>query len=318
MAELSRSQAQLLARHVAAFSERLEREVAAPIAAQLRGCQPAEVAEALSQLALLGRSLEVRTKRATLHPALLPLVKRVLIEQRRAVAEAIDEPLQKAVDGGVIRMLRRELLSIESLTEGEWFARTQALRLPAITDYMSIRHAEAALPQPLSLAPRAYDEKFHILEAPGLFLLDLAYYRRRCRIRDASIAVAYLDIDDFKAYNTRHTETTIDLVLLGPLMEVLEAHVFAHGHVYRFGGDEYVLILPNMSETWALPFLRALQERIANASFRGVERPPTLSVGLFVVDVDCPLTDREILSRANQAKNSAKEQEKGRIVEYSD
>jgi diguanylate cyclase (GGDEF)-like protein len=142
------------------------------------------------------------------------------------------------------------------------------------------------------------------------------YYRRRCRIREASIAVAYLDIDDFKAYNTRHTETTIDLVLLGPFMEILEAHVFGHGHAYRFGGDEYVLLLPNMPDSWALPFLRALQERIASASFRGVQRSPTVSVGLFVVDVDCPLTDREVLSRANEAKNTAKEQEKGRIVGY--
>src|SRR6185312_11314092 len=200
MSDLSRSEAVLLASSLAAFTDTFRREVADPIAAQLRDCQPPEVADAMAQLALLARSLEVRTKRIKLHAALLPLVKRILVEQRREVARAIDAPLQKAVDAQVIKMIRRELHSLEHLMGSPWFDETEALRLPALTDYLSIRHAEAAMPEATALSPREYDEKFHILEAPSLFLPDLAYYRRRCRLRDAAVAVAFVDIDDFKAF----------------------------------------------------------------------------------------------------------------------
>jgi diguanylate cyclase (GGDEF)-like protein len=272
------------------------------------------VGELLAQLSLLERALEIRSKRVAVHDAHCPLLKRVLIDQRREVAAEVDVPLQKAVDRQVIKMLRRELLLLEHFMQGEWFAETPALRVPALTDFLSIRHAEAALPDPLELRPREYDEKFHILEAPSLFLPDLAYYRRRCAFREAPIAVAYLDIDDFKEFNTRHTETKVDLTLLAPFMEILEAHSFAHGHAYRFGGDEYVLVLPNMTSEGAVAFVRGLQQRLAEASFVGIERAPTVSVGLVVVDVDCWLIDREVLGLANEAKNHAKARRKGSIA----
>ncbi len=164
--------------------------------------------------------------------------------------------------------------------------------------------------------PREYDEKFHILEAPALFLPDLSYYRAKCRFRDAPIAVAYLDLDDFKALNTRYTETVVDLKLLAPFMELLEAHAFARGHAYRFGGDEYVVLLPNTSERWAVEQLRELQARLAAARFDGIARAPTVSIGLCAVDVDCFLTEREVQARANLAKNFVKAREKGRIASY--
>jgi diguanylate cyclase (GGDEF)-like protein len=293
MPELTRSEAQALARYVARFIEAFRRDVAQPLAAQLRNCQPAEVGEVLAQLSLLERALEIRSKRVTIHDAHRPLLKRVLIDQRREVAREVDVPLQKAVDGQIIKMLRRELLLLEHFMQAEWFSETAAMRMPALTDYLSIRHAEAAVPEGLEPMPRAYDEKFHILEAPSLILPDLAYYRRRCRFRDTSVAVAFLDIDDFKDFNTRHTETKVDIALLAPFMEILEAHVFSHGHAYRFGGDEYVILLPNVTLDGAVAFLRALQRRIRDTSFVGIERPPTVSAGLVVVDVDCWFIDRE-------------------------
>lgn len=316
MPEFTRSEARALATGVERFTATFRREVEGVIAAQFRGCQPAEIAELLGQLSLLGHQLEARQKPVQVHDAYRGLLKRVLIDQRREQAEAIDVPLQKAVDGQLIRMLRRELFTLELLMSAPWFHETVALRLPRLTDYLSIRHAEAALPEPPVLRPREYDEKFHILEAPSLFLPDLAYYRRRCAFRDAPIAVAYLDIDDFKAFNTRHTETQVDLDLLNPFMEAIEAQVFSHGHAYRFGGDEYLLTLPNMDQRWAVGFLRALQARIAGQSYRGIPRPPTVSIGLVVVSVDCSLTDREVQARANSAKNHAKATSKGSIATF--
>lgn len=316
MPELTRAEAKALSVCVERFAASFQRDVAEVIARQFRGIQPADIADLVGQLSLLARQLDSPQKPVVVHDGHCGLLKRVLVDQRREQAEAIDGPLQKAVDAQLIKLLRRDLVSLEFLMAAPWFQDTTALRVPALTDYLSIRHAEAALAQPLALAPRAYDEKFHILEAPALFLPDLALYRKRVSFRGLSIAVAYLDIDDFKAFNTLYTETKVDLELLAPFMEAIEAHVFSHGHAYRFGGDEYVLTLPNMERAWAVTFLRALQARIAGISYRGIAKGPTISIGLAVLDVDCFLTDREVQARANTAKNYAKANEKGRIATF--
>lgn len=317
MPEFTRSEARVLATCVERFTDTFRRDVANVIASQFRGVTPAEITDLVGQLSLLGRQLEGRGKQVVVHDAYRGLLKRVLLDQRRENAEAIDVPLQKAVDPQLVRLLKKDLFSLEHLMSAPWFDEAEAQRVPDLTDYLSIRHAEAALPEPLSLRPREYDEKFHILEAPSLFLPDLAYYRRRARFRGVPVGVAYLDIDDFKAFNTRYTESRVDLDLLAPFMEAIEAHVFSHGHAYRFGGDEYVLTLPNMGRDWAAMFLRALQDRIARTEYRGIHRAPTVSIGLLVLDVDCVLTDREAQERANAAKNHAKATEKGRIATFS-
>jgi diguanylate cyclase (GGDEF)-like protein len=317
MPEFTRSEAKAVAVCVSRFAESFRRDVDEVLKSQFRGSTASEVSELIGQLSLLERQLEVSRKPVRVHDAYSGLLKRILIDQRRENAEAIDVPLQKAIDGQLIKALKRDLQFIEYIMQAKWFQEAEAIRLPRLTDYLSIRHAEAAIPDPLHLRPREYDEKFHILEAPSLFLPDLAYYRRRCGFRGAPIAVAYIDIDDFKAFNTAYTETAVDLHLLTPFMEAIEAHVFCHGHAYRFGGDEYLLTLPNMAHGWAVEFVRALQARVAGAVYRGIRRPPTISVGLCVIDVDCFLTDREVLARANQAKNYAKATEKGRIAAFT-
>lgn len=71
---------------------------------------------------------------------------------------------------------------------------------------------------------------------------DLAYFRHGCAARDADLVVAYADLDDFKAVNTKLTETVVDLKVLSPLLELMEAWAYARAHAYRFGGDEFNIV----------------------------------------------------------------------------
>jgi diguanylate cyclase (GGDEF)-like protein len=214
--------------------------------------------------------------------------------------------------------------------EAPWFSEVTPARLPRLTDYLSLRYAEQALgrgeqalgrgEQALGrsgeLAPRVYDEKFGILEAPALLFSDLATYRRRCGLRRVTVCLVYLDIDDFKGFNTRFGETRIDRDLLPAFMELLEAHVFAHGHAYRFGGDEYVMLLPNYPPEDAVRLVQRFQSALRELALPGIEPPPTISAGICPVGPDCILTDREALERANRAKNHAKQHGKDRVAWY--
>jgi diguanylate cyclase (GGDEF)-like protein len=313
MPEFSKSVAKLLGLSVERFRRGFEEDVVAVLEQQFRGIRPAEVKDALEELALLERQLAVRANPVVVHDGHNRLLKRIVIDERRRAAEAIELPLQKATDASLIRELRATVRPYEQIMAEPWFDEVTAARVPRITDYLSVRYGEETLALRLQQLPREYDEKFHILEAPALFLPDLAYYRVRCGLRELSIAVAYLDIDDFKEFNTRYTETKVDLDLLTPFMEAIEAQVFAHGHAYRFGGDEYVVLLPNSNEAWAREMLERVQLGISRARYKGIAGAPTVSIGVCMVEPDCALTDREVLERANAAKAEAKGQ-KGSIT----
>ena len=92
----------------------------------------------------------------------------------------------------------------------------------------------------LTIQERAYDEKFQLLHAPTLFLPDLSYYRTICELRAVPVSVAYIDIDDFKSFNTRYGETQVDRDVLPRFMGTLEAHLFFHSFAQHIllSGDE--------------------------------------------------------------------------------
>jgi diguanylate cyclase (GGDEF)-like protein len=307
MVELKRGEAKFLQGCAQGFLESFERTVADVLRRELRGVEPASVREMREELTLLMRQLESRK----VHPAHLPLIRRVLVDGRRSAAAAIEAPLAKVIDPEVARSLRRGLFSYEAFLKAPWLDGVEEARVPRLTDFLSIRFAEEMAEGHSNLAPRVYDEKFHILEAPALALPDLSYYRHRCQIRQASVGLAYADIDDFKAVNTKLTETVVDAKVLPPFMELMESWAFARGHAYRFGGDEYVLLLPNSDRPTCLALVRELIQRVSSTDFAGIRLK--LTVGLCVVDPDCFLTDREILTRANEAKDAAKKGAKGAV-----
>ena len=89
----------------------------------------------------------------------------------------------------------------------------------------------------------------------GGILPDLAYFRVKCELRDQSVSVAYVDIDEFKSFNDKYGHERVDRDILPRFMSEIEGVVFSRGFAYRIGGDEYLILLPNMSRGSAIRFL---------------------------------------------------------------
>lgn len=245
----------------------------------------------------------------------LPLLKRVLIVYRREEAVRIQHFQDKTHHLEVLGALDAELETIDRFTKQEWFLDTTPRQIPTLSDFLPIQRIEEIHADSGTTA-RKFDEKFHILQSPELFLKDLEFYRRRTDLRGSSLAVAFLDIDHFKGFNTDYTETKVDRNVLPRFMQLVEAHLHFHGHAYRQGGDEYLVLLPGFSRNIAIEFLDEVREKVASLTYSQIERKATVSIGVCIAGPDCYLTNREIQEKANKAKERAKREGRNRIATY--
>lgn len=254
--------------------------------------------------------------RSACPPEFLPLFKQMILRYRRWRAANTEGLREKTFHLELTRTLDEEINTLDAIVQAGWFQRIEPLRLPRSKDFLPIQYIEQSSFSQLELAPRQYDEKFHILQAPALFLPDLAYFRAKCEIRDVPLTIAFLDIDDFKRFNTTHNETKVDRNLLPRFMQTQEAHMYYHGFAYRQGGDEYLILSPSLSKPLAIAFLDELRVKLAGLKYPDIDGSTTVSIGVCIAEPDCPLTDRELRDRANQAKKFAKEQGKNCLATY--
>lgn len=137
----------------------------------------------------------------------------------------------------------------------------------------------------------------------------------RARRNDTSVGVIFIDLDRFKLVNDSLGHETGDR-LLQRFAEMLLGSVRSVDTVVRFGGDEFVVIIPdirNGDET--LTALSAIAETIhagSRAKFnldkRSVHAEASLGIAVYPRDGDTP---DELIKHADTAMYHAKEQGRG-------
>lgn len=99
---------------------------------------------------------------------------------------------------------------------------------------------------------------------------------------EADLAVLLLDVDQFKQINDRLGHATGDVVLAA-LGSLLPRHARPYDVIARWGGEEFVLALPNTSSNDARSVAERLRRMIADADVRapnGESVPVTVSIGV--------------------------------------
>lgn len=235
-----------------------------------------------------------------------PLLKLAIQYARRNIAEKQEELQAKTNHADIQTNIDEMMLPIEGFMRGEWYKQVEAFHLPALTDFLTLKEAYAALPNKISLPEFQFDGDFGILQIKNNFIQSLQHSRMEAKLRNIEIAVLFVDIDDFKSFNTDFGETVVDRQILPVVMQTIEAHVYSHGTAFKFGGDEYVLLLPNMGKDMSRKFLYDLQDKLAALAIPKVERKITVSIGCCIISADSFLTDAEVLENANRAMRHAK------------
>lgn len=123
------------------------------------------------------------------------------------------------------------------------------------------------------------------------------------------ITIAIFDIDDFKQFNDRHGHDTGDY-LLQQISRLLQEH-FSHPRhlVARFGGEEFVVIMPELGREEAFPLIQQCLEKI------GQNSEVTLSAGGAACTPSEQLCSQsKLFSLADQALYIAKDRGKNCAV----
>lgn len=136
----------------------------------------------------------------------------------------------------------------------------------------------------------------------------------RANRKNQPVSVVMMDIDHFKQLNDAHGHGAGDLVLkeLGAL---LRGHMRGEDIACRFGGEEFVAILPGTSLETAVQ--RAEQWRLAFQAMRlpyeGQALQATLSFGIASFPRH-GMTDEELLFKADDALYQAKRSGRNRVM----
>jgi diguanylate cyclase (GGDEF)-like protein len=137
----------------------------------------------------------------------------------------------------------------------------------------------------------------------------------RAERRGTSLGIIMLDIDHFKKFNDTHGHAAGD-ALLHELGSFLKAHVRGADIACRYGGEEFTLILPDVSVEGARQRAEQLREQVRylkvqdnNQTLNGV----TLSLGVAVFPLNGS-TMETVLRSADLALYRAKHEGRNRVV----
>jgi len=146
---------------------------------------------------------------------------------------------------------------------------------------------------------------------------ELAEALERCRHEGRPLALAIADIDRFKAINDNHGHLAGDEVLRR-LSELLVSRVGDAGLACRFGGEEFLLMLPGMDADAACAFAETLRGEFQALRIvvDGREIGTTLSFGVAAAPLHA--TDGQtLLRRADAALYAAKLHGRNRVESSS-
>lgn len=124
------------------------------------------------------------------------------------------------------------------------------------------------------------------------------------------LGMLVIDIDCFKNYNDRYGHLQGDACLRQVAVEI-QRHVRQEGDlVVRYGGEEFVVLLPNASTTSAYQATERIRRGIEALAIpnEGVKHSPvvTVSIGTAVVRPSSSMTPSSLLLRADEALYQAK------------
>ncbi|MDY7011144.1 MAG: diguanylate cyclase [Planctomycetota bacterium] len=127
------------------------------------------------------------------------------------------------------------------------------------------------------------------------------------------------DLDHYKALNDTLGHQIGDKVLM-TTAEVIRSNLRSSDHAARYGGDEFVILLPHTSMDMAMSVSERIRKQIVPATTQHTRTKTgiTLSIGISSLRVDQPASADALVAMADRALYVAKDRGKNCIVVFGD
>ncbi|GHT98643.1 PleD family two-component system response regulator [Alphaproteobacteria bacterium] len=117
-------------------------------------------------------------------------------------------------------------------------------------------------------------------------------------------AVLMIDIDKFKHINDKYGHSFADS-MLKYVSSSIKKHIRSSDLIARYGGDEFIIIMDNVSKRVAAEVANRIQSSVGNSSFKDI--CCTVSIGVCCVDVEGSLGIYDAVSIADKFMYIAKQ-----------
>jgi len=143
----------------------------------------------------------------------------------------------------------------------------------------------------------------------------LQFEAKRALRHDISLGIIMIDVDHFKKFNDKYSHEAGDIILR-ELGTFLRKYVRQEDIACRFGGEEFVLILPETSLDDSTAKAETLRQKIENElkiSYQGDTLSITISVGVAAFPEHGQTTD-DVINASDRALYKAKSEGRNRVV----
>jgi diguanylate cyclase (GGDEF)-like protein len=127
-----------------------------------------------------------------------------------------------------------------------------------------------------------------------------------------AFCLVMLDLDDLKAVNDRYGHLAGDQVLRG-VADIVRGGVRKIDVAARYGGDEFVALLPETDPTGGWVLAEKIRLTVAEQGMPGIDPAPTVSVGVVSYPADGRSADALLVS-ADRAMYASKRSGKNRVA----
>lgn len=154
-----------------------------------------------------------------------------------------------------------------------------------------------------------YYEKIYIDVLTGCN--NRRFYEERLKDTTVNAGVAFIDIDDFKLYNDIYGHAAGDNILRA-IGSCIRRCIRPDDSLVRYGGDEFIAILPGTERSEFLDILDSIRENVAAVKLEGLPAVTlSLSIGAVMSDNE---TINEAVNRADALLMYKAKKEKNKVI----
>lgn len=147
-----------------------------------------------------------------------------------------------------------------------------------------------------------YNRELYTDALTGIY--NRRYYEERIRNSNMSAGVAMIDLDDFKIYNDTFGHDAGDLVLT-TVVGIIKDNIRRTDMLIRMGGDEFLLVMPDIGEQAFADKLNQIQEKVHSSKVPGYSQL-RISVSIGGVLSGIGNTVEQAIRKADQFMYQAK------------